>query len=337
MDDFVTCDVSRRIGVEIELNTPTGEIKPLKKNEAPEGADYVGVLVNKSTAKKTTVHGWHSTHDNTGWVIKPDSSCGIEVCSPIGKGWDHIVSIAQVAEDIRTCGKIGADSRCSLHAHIDAHDLDDRQLASILAYWIKCEAVINDAFPSKRKLNRYCQYIGISDLFDAHEEYSPYEIIRLLSGAKYYSVNTFHLQRGNRRSFEVRYGENEMCTDAFSMKNWLLFVLHFCRCALDAGLPWRPQQGDVQTGLYWFDPVDMFKFLRWDNPDILSPSLRQVRRWYLGRLSEYTIDTGLPGIWSYEARRIAYEQVLDMLGQEKLEPGLYKPTEGELFGKEYLF
>jgi hypothetical protein len=337
MDDFVTCDVSRRIGVEIELNTPSGEIKPLKKNEAPEGADYVGLLVNKSTQKRTSIHGWHATHDNQSWIIKPDSSCGIEVCSPVGKGWEHIVSISQLAEDIRACGQIGADSRCSLHAHVDAHDLSDDQLGAIIARWVKCEAVINDAFPSKRKLNRYCQFIGITDLFDTEEDYSPSEIIRLLAGAKYYSVNTFHLQRGNRRSFEVRYGENEMCTNAFSMKNWLLFILHFCRCALDAGMPLPPMSEDVESGLYWLDPVDVFRFLRWDNPDILSPSLKQVRRWFLGRLSVYTGSPEMMGIWSRAARRIAYEQVLDMLDREKLEPGLYQPTENELFGKEYLF
>jgi hypothetical protein len=336
MDELLTCDVSRRVGVEIELNTPTGEIKPLKKNEAPEGADYVGLLVNKSTGKRTSIHGWHSTHDNIGWVIKPDSSCGIEVCSPVGKGWEHIQSIAQVAEDLRVCGKIGADSRCSLHTHVDAYDLDDDQLGAILAYWIKCEAVISDAFPAKRKLNRYCQYIGISDLFEADGSYSSYSLIQLLSNTKYYSINTFHLSRGNRRSFEIRYGENDMCTDPFSMKNWLLFILHFCRCAIEAGLPGPPEDGDVMSGLYWIDPEDMFKFLHWDKPEMLSPSLRQVRRWFIGRLSFYT-NSGLGGIWSQEARKIAYEQVLDIMTRENIEMGLYKPTEEELFGKEYLF
>jgi hypothetical protein len=85
----------RRYGIEMELNAFDGRNRPENKNDLPQGIDVVGEVVKERLDTSVSVTHWHHTHNNDNWVIKPDSSCGMEVCSPILKGWRGLESVVQ--------------------------------------------------------------------------------------------------------------------------------------------------------------------------------------------------------------------------------------------------
>ena len=271
----------RKFGVEIELNSfdkRDFKVNPLAMNEFPKGMDYIANLI-RNLNKSVSSTGWQHTHNNTNWVCKPDSSCGIEVCSPI---FTDALEIVEVIDLLSKDKNVMADKRCSFHVHFDVSDclvydsyvdhkkinLDKSiELISILSWWIKCEAVFFDSFPDSRKVNRYCQFIGISDLFDLDEKINFSDFIDKLSN-KYLSLNTNHLKKNFRPTIEFRTAENSACLDSNFAKNWILFLDNFISKSISKGLP---------ESLAWLDPKEVFYFLD------LNKNIG-IRDWFLSRI-----------------------------------------------------
>jgi hypothetical protein len=331
MDALLDCEIYRRFGVEVEVNTPSGEIKKLSKNEAPEGAQYIANIVNKITTQRVEVHGWHSTHNNNCWVVKPDSSCGVEICTPILKGWTGLKLLLNVIDSVHK--HVGIDSRCSLHLHVNVEDLDREEIGNILAWWIKCEPVFMDAMVEPRKCNRYCKLIGMCDLFRVEEEYDPYFLVESLADEKYFSVNTFHLAKDKRKTIEFRFMGHEGCVNPYTAKNWIRLLLHFVESAIMNEYPSPYEAGNHWSSLCWLDPIDVYNFLGFNNSQYLSAGLKQVRNWLTYRLMTNTRTTRLPGIWSAKGRKIALEQI-DTLYQGETLPSSQNMHE-ELYSERY--
>jgi hypothetical protein len=333
MDEMQVIDINynRKFGVEIELNAFDGrdfKKNPLLKGELPKGIDYIARLLVEILDKQVRVCGWHPTHNNEDWVCKPDSSCGIEICSPATKGRATLLEIEKVIKAIGEDRNIKIDNRCSLHVHVDISDClyrsanssrydwaqSPRSLAAILACWIKCEAVFLDSVPCDRKRNRYCPSIGMSDLFTHNSNIDPIELILSLGQNKYSTINTFHLLNGKRDTIEFRIMDNEGCISSNITKNWINLILHFVEVAKNQNLPKKYIKGDVWSSLLWLDPREVIEFLFNGN---LSLDLVEVRDWFLTRLL-CNIKTDLPGVWSNAGRSFAIQQVEEMTKEMKL-------------------
>ena len=265
----------RKFGIEIELNSfDQRDFKknPLAKNEKPEGIDYLFDLL-KCNNYKVELRGWQNNHNNNEWICKPDASCGIELCSPVSDSFEEIKSVIDL---LSKDSKIKIDDRCSLHVHVDVSDCIEKnnflldfeksdKLGSIISWWIKCEAVFFDSFPTKRKNNKYCQCIGLSDILSVND-INTKKLINVLGQNKYYSLNTYHLSKIDRLSIEFRLAEGEACLDSNLAVNWINFLINFIDCSINKGMP---------SDLCWIDPVEVFKFLQLDI--ILA-------KWFLERL-----------------------------------------------------
>src|SRR5690606_32495674 len=155
---------------------------PLSKGELPEGIDYVAqkLLATLDNEEDVEIRKWQLTHNNEAWVVKPDSSCGMEVCSPPAKGWRGLKELLKAVSAISEDKNILVDNRCSLHVHIEVADLTQDQLCSFLAHYIKSEMVFLDSVPPDRKRNRYCQCIGISDVFQVNEPFNANTLCKKL-------------------------------------------------------------------------------------------------------------------------------------------------------------
>lgn len=345
MDNPINCKTHRRFGVEVELNTTTGIIKKwdVDAGETPDGSDYVSWLIHKATGDKVMIHAWHHTHNNRMWVVKSDRSCGIEVCTPVLKGWSGQKKLLKAIEFFQKAG-LSADEKCSLHIHVNVSDLTKRQLATVIAYWIKCEHVFLDAVPDSRKCSRYCQSIGMSDLFRVRTHMDIDDIIERVSGNKYYTLNAYHLQRGGgmsamtntrRKTIEFRIAEGKFCNDPWQTKNWLRLVLHFVESAKLLHLPCDYRPNDPWSGLSWLDPEDVFRVLRFDEE--LSPGLSQVKDWFCDRLLTYGYNTSLDGIWSNEGRRASRDSLLSTIGSSFDQRRKSQESEAvKLYGKKYV-
>lgn len=327
MDSPVNCKWLRRFGVELEVNTLNGIVRrpDTRAGEIPVGADYVANIIGLATGESVEIQGWDHVHNNTRWVVKPDNSCGIEVNSPVLKGWRGLKRLLTVVEALKDNG-IRSDERCSLHVHINIADLSLRQLAAVVAYYIKCEHVFFDLVPPHRKNNRYCQLLGMTDLFEHDMNLSPEELIARVSGVKYYSMNTYHFYKGGgfssenyrKKTIEFRIAEGAACLDPFIVKNWVRLLIHFVEVARQKHMPGRYKQGNPWTGLLWLNPKQVFQLLKFDQE--LSPGMQQVRDWFLQRAMQYAYDTGLEGVWSNAGRAVAWREYQELVqGRSLLE------------------
>jgi hypothetical protein len=339
--EILSLDYLRRYGAEIEVNAFDMRHRPIgyEDGKLPEGIYYVGNLVKKITEERVLIHKWGNDHYNDCWIVKPDSSCGMEIGTPVLKGWHGILRICRVIDGLRQDPKISADARCSFHVHVDISDLTEKQLAAVLTWWIKCEAVFMDAVPSRRKKSQYCQFLGLMDMFEDMEDgmYSPEVLFKRVGHCKYYTINTFHYQQKKRKTIEFRIMDNDCCLNPWVAKNWIRLVLHFVERAAQRGMP-EPYQGDKWTGYAWLDPIDVFEFLGF-RPDqcVLSPGLQQVRRWFLSRLYTHGRNTGLRGVMSDKARRIANDQVDQLLTDLKMDPSaiLEVGSDDDIYGENF--
>jgi hypothetical protein len=319
MNDNAIFDLNsiRRFGVEIELNSLDLLSKP-EDGKSPFGINYIANLVRKTLDENVLIHKWGNDHNNESWVLKPDSSCGLEVCTPVIKGWDGIRRFSKVVQEFSQDDRIKADERCSFHVHVEVNNLSSEQIASILTWWIKCEPVFMDSVPPKRKRSRYCQLIGLGDL-EVQHFLAPETLIKKLGTYKYYSVNTLHLVNRKRNTIEFRIMDNEACLNPRSARNWTALILYFVERAISVGAPKSYVSGDPWSGYCWLDPRSVFEFLGFVGEVELSPRLQQIREWFLGRLYNWGRNSGLPGIMGDAARRIAAEEVVGIfleLGME---------------------
>ena len=299
----------RRFGAEIEINSMDGRNKPSHDGELPNGSQYIGNVIASLVPAVTSnaefmpkgqveLSKWGHTHHNNIWVVKPDSSCGMEVCSPVLKGTHGINEICTVVDGFAMDSYISADERCSLHLHIEVADLTTEQLAAVLAWWIKCEWVFYHSVPQQRKRNRYCQFIGLTDMFQHNSNCTASQLISKLSNYKYLSINTYHYAKGKRHTIEFRVAENLACMDSTFVRNWIMLLVHFVETAKDKDMPGPYEKDNPWSSWLWLDSIDVFKFLGfYPGEQYLSVEMEVVRNWFLSRLLE-NINSTLPGIWA---------------------------------------
>jgi len=325
MLNFLYC---RPFGAEIEINAFDGVVMT-PRELLPAGIHYVANLVAETLGEYVEVRDWGHTHwyKTYGyWVLKPDNSCGMEVCSPVVQGWYGLRKICQVIDVFQNHASITADSNCSYHLHIDINDLMEEEIGNILRWWIKCEPVFFDSVPDSRKINRYVQFIGLWDWLDDTAPLTTTQLIQALGAEKYTSINTYHLWAGERNTIEFRIGEHTLCKNSFFAKNWTRLLIHFLETAKH-----KPPEN-----LAWLDVKDVFEFLGFLRDD-LSPGMLQIRNWFLGRL-HYNAISCLDGFFK-EARIVTKKQMGELLTmfpdfdlKQSLYPNAYKDA---VYGKIY--
>lgn len=315
----------RRFGIELEINAFDGKNRP-EPGHKVAGIEPVAMIVAKHSSEGVDIREWEHTHNNDVWVIKPDSSCGMEVCTPIYKGWQGLKKVCEVVEGFYHDSRIKVDNRCSVHIHVEIADLTDEQIASVIAYWLKCEPLFMDSVPLTRKRNRYCQYMGFNNLVQVDTKITAKDLIRKVGTVKYYSLNTKQLMQNGRKTIEFRIIEGDGCKDPYLIKNWTRLIVHFVEMTLRRPFPAPYKPGDPMSGFCWLDPEDVFKVLGFDPLEYeLSPGLQQTRNWFMARLQKNMSKDIGEGY-----RQFAYAELLKMLDRYK-EMGVEIKPENHLF------
>lgn len=257
-----------KFGVEIELKSLDNRdfsIRPLVRGEEPHGISKVAKIVSE-IGVKVDIRGWEHNHDNETWICKPDSSCGIELCSPVFER-GNFQELTQVLNALQKHPEIKIDDRCSFHVHIGITSGDLVCFASPLAWWIKCEHLFVDSVPRHRKQNKYCRFIGKTSLFNDFELVLPDIIIGKLSD-KYLTANSFHFFNKKRSSLEFRLCEGTK--DPSVALNWIDVILNFVDRAIHKGLP---------EDYRWMTVKEIFDFLDFDSVNKIC-----LKKWLAERL-----------------------------------------------------
>ena len=276
----------RRWGMELEVNSFDG--KSRHEGPQPVGIDEMALIVSQATELDTSITVYSKTNSNPGWVLKPDNSCGIEICSPVSKGWSGIKRVCKVVRALQVAECVKADHRCSNHLHIEVADLTTDQVAKIVGYWLKMEGVFMDSLPDSRKCNRYCQPLSKQSIVSHDELLSSQELLKRFGASKYVSLNSQTFLKGSQKTLEFRIGEGDGCKDPWYVKNWVRLLLHFVEIVKDAE-PLAPVDTGARPLNQWqgylmLDPKDCFKVLGFDGTYELSPGLKEVRNWWIARM-----------------------------------------------------
>lgn len=308
-----TCNIKRRFGVEIEINAFDGRNRPMGQDlgRLPDGIHNVANIVQKNVKEKVFIQKWGNNHNNDSWILKPDSSCGIEVCTPVLKGLDGVQEVCAVVDAFGNEPKIKADSRCSFHVHVDVHDLNKEQIASVLTWWIKCEYVFANMVPLSRKRNKYCQLVSFSDVVDAVEYplISAGSLIFSLGRHKYFSVNTYHLSNNKRKTIEFRIMDSSSCCNYFDAKNYILFLLHFVNISSKLPLPDNYEKDNQMTGYAWLDFRNVVSLLQFNDENMLSDGMLEVKNWFFMRMKQHTLFD-IEGIFGKSFKECEYANLM---------------------------
>jgi hypothetical protein len=323
----LTFNSNRRFGVELEILAFDKKNRPTEE-KMPKGTDYVVNLVKKNVEENVESRAYEHTKDNSCWVIKPDSSCGLEICTPPLKGWKGIKKVCQVVEAFGKDPKIEVDKRCSVHVHVEVSDLSEEQIGTVIAYWIKCEPIFMDLVPQIRKRNRYCQLMGMTNLFNPESTYTARNLINKVGEVKYFSMNTNQLKDGKRNTIEFRIIEGEGCKNPYLIKNWLRLLLHFVEITSNMQMPPPYKSNDQWSSLLWLDTRDVFKLLGFEIDQFnLSKGLTQTRDWMVARLLQYMYPDIEQG-----PRCRAYKELLEYI-EDLSKKGYYLNKEENLLPK----
>ena len=182
-----------------------------------------------------------------------------------------------------------------------------------------------DAMPPNRKRNRYCQFMGLTNLIQHDTKLNFQELIKRVGNVKYYSLNTNQYLKNGRKTLEFRIIEGEGVKDPYLIKNWTRLIIHFIEMARKRPMPGDYNEHDPFSSYVWLDPEDVFSFLGFSNNPHkyeLSPGLTQTRDWFLARMQKHMSKDAESG-----PRHYAYQELQTMLGRFAEEGVTIKPEE----------
>lgn len=294
-----------RFGVEFEVNS--FDLKDRPDNfSLPLGSHEIATIINESLNQKVFISNWVQNHYNNSWYVKPDSSCGIEICSPVLKGDCGIKQISMLAKSLRK-NKIKSDKRCSFHVHFDVSNFKRKEVLSIICWWIKLEAFFVDMLPNHRKCNHFCKLISQSNIIKSvSNKYNFNYFLKELGKSKYYTLNTHHYYRNKRKTLEFRIIDSKACLNEKDSFFWLKLLTRFIETAIKKGHSLPYKKGNPFTGYCWLDPIDVFNFLDF-LPDTRNEDLDLIN-WIISKLTKNGNRFLLNGVFSSNYRIESYKE-----------------------------
>lgn len=165
-----------------------------------------------------------------GWKIITDSSCGLEVVSPILSGEQGLNQVKKVAETLNRIG-CKVDKTCGLHVHIGADALGVKKVKSIVRRWLNNEHHLDSIQPQSRRGNNNYFCASLANTFDA-SALDHCRTIKTLSQSQCTRYSKLNLQ-SYRRHQTIEFRHHSGTTDATKITNWIKFLLDFCTTSVN--------------------------------------------------------------------------------------------------------
>lgn len=203
----------RWIGVELEYNSLDKLSRSVSVNGLPHGIYFFADVCVDALNKFVEINKWHSTNNNENWVIKPDASCGLELCSPPQNLKSLLKDMNLLINKINNYKFLESDNRCSFHIHIDIIDFDYYDLIYLIEKWVQLEPFFFFLCKEDRWINNYCKPLSLN--FEALPLDSKYTnlIVESLYDNKYLAINLCNLKKKKKNTVEFRIVGSDACLD----------------------------------------------------------------------------------------------------------------------------
>jgi len=269
MNRLLKWNFRRRFGIEYEFSNSSRTLGTMSE------------IVREHTGQDAEVRHYEHTRGNNVWVCKTDSSCGIELVSPILTGPRQLKIAAEVLPHLQN-GNFNHDTRCGQHVHIEIADYTEEQAGILASWWMKIERFILNGTPAPRRSNSYCLLLTHANSnIDPNFRYEPAYVLSNMARGRN-AINFQNWRSGHGGTVEFRFGE--MTWDPEVIKNrirFLIWLVEMCKI-----LP--PPQN-----LNWATPKQALSiFNLWESPDSIikyqySPAVTSMRKWLLERVIEH--------------------------------------------------
>jgi hypothetical protein len=227
MIDSIEYNSDRRFGVELEFNAFDKLSRSQSVNNLPNGIYFFGNVIAECLKSDVEINKWHNTHNNKKWVLKPDSSCGIEVCSPPMFSEHGIKSLKKVINAYSKIPIIESDMRCSFHVHVEIEDFIYQDAIYMIQKWIQMEPFFFMLTNCNRWTNNYCKFLGLTcDFLCNSNEYTK-SLYLDLSENKYFSINLCNYKKKKKKTVEFRIMGPQACLNSEDAANWVAICLSF--------------------------------------------------------------------------------------------------------------
>lgn len=251
MPDF---ELNRRFGIELEFDG--GRITGETLSQLIRHVEPVLLSENKPLGP-----------DNEDWVIKPDDTCGFEICSPTMPGAPGSMDIIAMVINLLNFDGLSEEwntpitKRCSYHLHIEINDLSPIEIFRFLQTCYRIEKGIKELLPPSRRRSEYAK--PLRNIFQEYPE--NISVLGVLVQDRNIAVNiSNYLTRG---TVEIRYAAGT--TNSNKINFWILLW----SCILERSLRNDPPEEDL-TKL-----KDVLDWLRWTDDG--SDSLLSTGRGFL--------------------------------------------------------
>jgi len=267
MDRLIKWNFKRRFGLEYEFCTGIRSV--------------MAETVIEETGQEAITLGYGQTGSNSSaWECKTDSSCGIELASPVLSGPSQLKIAAEVLIALENKNRFNISENCGQHVHVEINDFSTEQAGILAAYWMKIEQFIMNGTPEHRRTNDYCKMLtkNNSNIL-ANHSYSPENVLRDMANGRH-AIN--FQNRTNRGTVEFRFGE--MTFNSEVIKNRVRFLIWFVEICKILPPP---------KNLNWMTPKQVlhtFNLLENTNSKIkytYSPAIQSMRKWLLSRFIEF--------------------------------------------------
>jgi hypothetical protein len=224
---------TRTFGVEIEF----------VNNSEFNQNDLAKHINNKFRNIDVAAESWnHTTRDH--WKIVTDSSCGLELVSPVLEGKKGVEEARKVIDALNNVDGVIVNRHCGIHVHVGISDISVKAMKNILIHYGKNEELIESILaPSRRATSRWANSLLDARMMGNHstserphqnmEEFRTWlnqfdscgDMVtgfdrRYRTMARYRTVNVQAYHR--QRTIEFRQHGGSM--DSEKILNWTIFL-----------------------------------------------------------------------------------------------------------------
>jgi hypothetical protein len=257
-------------------------------------------IVKSSYCKDVKIFDWSQSINNVDWHVKSDMSCGREdqggweIASYVGSGYLDALDISKTASAIKM-GGAKTNRNCGLHVHVNVEDFTVRQVAILLAYWMKIEKTLSYAIPHWRVNGTFCQLISELESHYKRQKYSPeyfWTINRprnLSAHDNFYKMFTLNLVNYesslqgiiDRKTVEFRMPEGTL--NESNVINWIRLFVNFVDNCKKMDMPRNTVSVSLHETLNILGLSHNKKFY------ILSKGMFKTKSWLLKRIMRQSI------------------------------------------------